>query len=109
MPQTLSVRTLEQTARLTFNIIRTLPDRRINERWIHGIVLGILEAKVGSMQYEHEVAGGRIDIRHGTNNPDVVELVLIKAGNEWHAGQNKTELRKLSKTPYAQGRRRYLL
>lgn len=111
MPRTLTTRTLKQAANLTFNIIKTLPNNRIDdERWLHGVVLGILEAKVGDIQYEHPVENGRIDIRHGSSNPDVVELVLVKAGGSgWHAGQNKTELRKLSKTTKVQARRRMLL
>jgi hypothetical protein len=108
MPQTLNLESIVEAGHLTFNIIRTLPDARVNERWVHGVVLGILEAKVGDMQYEHEVDDGRIDMRHGSSNPDVMEFVLVRNGNEWHASQNKSELRKLSRTSGRYARRRIL-
>ncbi len=110
MPQTLNLDRITKAGHLTFNIIKTLPDRRIKERWIHGVVLGILEAKVGNMQYEHIVDDGRIDIRHGSSNPDVIEFVLVKGehGNQWQASQNKTELRKLSRTSDRYAKRRIL-
>ena len=110
MPQTLRLETLTEAGRLTFNIIRTLTtNRAYDERWLHGVVLGILEAKVGDMQYEFPIVGGRIDMRHGTSNPDVVELVVVRRGNEWHASQNLSELQKLCSVPYSRARRRILL
>jgi hypothetical protein len=99
-----------KAGRLTFNIIRSLPDNRIEERWVHGVVLGILEAMVGNIQYEHEVSEGRIDMRHGGMNPDVIEFVLVRRqGIQWYASQNKTELQKLTRTSRHFAKRRYLL
>jgi hypothetical protein len=55
------------------------------------------------------VGGGRIDFRHGGNNPDVIELVVVNHGNEHSPSQNLSELRKLCRVPYSQARRRILL
>lgn len=60
------------------------------------------------MQYQHPVDKGWIDMRHGSTNPDVIELVVVKHGNEWRGSQNLTELRKLCKVPDSH-RRRILL
>lgn len=106
--RTLRLKTLVKAGRLTFNVMKTLTWRRMGERWIHGVVLGILEVKVGDMQYEYPVSRGRIDMRHGSSNPGAIELVVVTKGSEWHASQNKTELDKLTRVPNSH-RRRVLL
>lgn len=110
MPETLNIDTMIDVGRMAFNVIRSLPDNRIEERWVQGVLLGIMEAKVGDMQYEHEVADGRIDFRHGGPNPDVIEYVLVRRdSNQWRPSQNHKELQKLTRTSKNVAKRRYLL
>jgi hypothetical protein len=79
------------------------------ERWLHGVLLGVLQALVGDMQSEYPVSGGRIDLRHGGRNPSVIELVVRFHGNEEAPSANRTELLKLCKVRATQARTRYLL
>jgi hypothetical protein len=51
----------------------------------------------------------RIDLRHGGNNPDCIELVVRHHGNEHYGTQNRSELSKLSRVSYQRARKRILL
>jgi hypothetical protein len=79
------------------------------ERWLHGVLLGALQARVGDMTSEYQVGGGRIDFRHGGSNPSVVELVVRYHMVEEAPSSNRTELSKLCKVRSTQARTRYLL
>ena len=68
-----------------------------------------MERDVGNMQSEYRVSDGRIDFRHGGNNPDCVELVVRRHGNEHYGGQNHSELWKLCRIPFERARKRILL
>jgi hypothetical protein len=90
--------------------------KKTGERWLHGVVLGLFEAKLGRMQSEYpvETFGAVtkpkcIDLRYGGGNPAVIELVVRVNGNELYGSQNKSELWKLCKIPFSKARRRILL
>jgi hypothetical protein len=61
------------------------------------------------MQSEYKVPNGRIDFRHGGNNPDLIELVVRRHGNEQYPNMNVGELAKLCRVPFSKARKRILL
>ncbi len=96
---------LTKDGRMALRLTETLTEQQIKEDWLHGVVLGLLEAKVGNMQSEYSVDGGRIDFRHGGNNPDAIELVVRFHGNEHYRNMNESELQKLCRIPWARARK----
>jgi len=117
MSKTLTYQTLMHAGRAALNLTYTLTQKKTRERWLHGVVLGLLEGLVGNMQNEFAVEDSNrvkkkpkcIDFRHGSSNPDVIELVVRMRGGELYGSQNKSELLKLCKIPDTQARRRILL
>lgn len=100
---------LKKASRATIELAAGLSEKKRGERWLHGVLLGYLESSVGKMHSEYRVDRGRIDYRHGGNNPSVVELVVRRHGVEYAPSANKTELAKLCRIPNQQARTRYLL
>jgi len=116
MPKTLTLKLLKKSGKMAVNLTKNLSWKKTGERWLHGVVLGLLEASVGNMRSEYPVEeSGRvtkpkcIDLRHGGNNPDVIELVVRVHGGELYGSQNRSELLKLCKIPYEKARHRMLL
>jgi hypothetical protein len=116
-PRTLTIDILKETGRKALHLTKSLSENKTKESWLHGVVLGLLEASIGNMQSEFQVKvpsattkkPKRIDFRHGSNNPDVIELVVNARGHEFYGSQNKSELQKLCRIPYSKARRRILL
>ncbi len=108
-PKTLTLARLRRAARYALQLSKTLTWDKTREGWLHGVILGLLEREVGNMQSEYSVRDGRIDFRHGGNNPDCVELVVRRHGNEHYGGQNESELWKLCRIPFEKARKRILL
>ena len=109
VPKSLNSAVIQSVAESVFGLVPYLTDSQYNERWIQGLVLGLLEAKVGHMQVEHGVYGGRIDLRHGGSNPVLIELVTVIHGTEHYYLQNFDELQKLRRVSYSKAKRRILL
>ena len=105
----LSKSELLKAAHETLEIAIKVGTSHQKERWLHGVLLGSLQARVGNMQSEYSVGGGRIDLRHGGSNPSVVELVVRYHGVEEAPSANRSELLKLCKVKGTQARTRYLL
>jgi hypothetical protein len=82
---------------------------RTKERWLHGVLLGYLEAKVGGMRSEWPVDEGYVDMRRGGPNPGLVELVVRRHGVESSPQPNVPELRKLASRPEGTAKGRFLL
>jgi hypothetical protein len=83
-----------------------------NEQWLHGVLLGYLQAKFGQMQTEFHPWKGdrrRVDFRHAVPNAVLIELVVMHHGVEQSRKQNDTELRKLARVPPARAKTRFLL
>jgi hypothetical protein len=108
-PKILTNDKLKQAGRYALGLTRSLTWGRAREGWLHGVVLGLLEGSVGNMESEYRVPNGRIDFRHGGNNPDCIELVVRHHGNEHYGTQNRSELRKLSRVSYQRARKRILM
>jgi len=111
MPKSLTHEILKEVGRKAVRLANTLSWKKTKERWLHGVVLGLLEASIGDMQSEFlfDSSIKRIDFRHGSSNPDVIELVVRVNGGELYGSQNISELKKLCKIPYSRARRRILL
>jgi len=111
MPKTLTNRLLRDVGRKAVYLTASLSWKKTKERWLHGVILGLLEAKIGNMQSEFPCDNSlkKIDFRHGSSNPDVIELVVRVSGGELYGSQNIDELKKLCKIPYSRTRRRMLL
>ena len=106
----LEKRTLDKIGRQAINLTESMSWGKSKEGWLHGVVLGLLEAKSGKMTTEHNVRHGRIDLRQGGSNPTVIELVVrSSSGNTLYASQNRKELRKLTQMPQSKAKRRFLL
>ncbi len=90
-------------------------DRR--ETRIDPVVLGYFQGRFGKMSRQHYVRmhskpkPQRIDFRHGTHNPVVIELAVRPPSGlrELYGSQNKSELRKLTRVLPSQARLRVLL
>lgn len=90
------------------------PDR---EMLLDPMVYGYLQGRFGAMQRQHRlyVSGSsrpkRIDFRHGTSNPAVIEFAVRppRGGGQLHGSQNVRELRKLTRVPQRRAKRRMLL
>lgn len=109
-PKILRIETLTKVGRMAIHLAeKTLTWRQTKESWIHGVVLGLLEAFVGDMQSQYSVNNGRIDFRHGGPNPDAIELVVRFYGTEHYGNMNADELRKLSRIPFSRARKCILL
>lgn len=67
-----------------------------------------MHTTVGRMRAEFSVPHGRIDFRHGGNNPAVVESVVRKHGVEDAPSTSSTELSKPCRVRHAQAQMRYL-
>lgn len=106
---TLTKGTLRKAARAVTRIARNLGRTKRKEKWLHGVLLGYLEARVGNMRSEWQVPRGRIDLRHGGTNPSVIELVVRQYGVEDKPAMNKKELGKLCRVTSARARTRFLL
>jgi hypothetical protein len=100
---------LKAAARATLQLAESVGDGKRGERWLHGVLLGYLEASVGDMESEYQVSRGHIDLRHGGNNPAVIEFVVRKHGVENAPSMNRSELAKLTRIPNTRARTRYLL
>jgi len=98
-----------KSARNALRLAESISWRKTREGWLHGVVLGSLEAYVGNMQSEYNVSRGRIDFRHKTTNPVLIELVVPRHGNEQCPSMNTGELAKLCRVPYTKGKKRILL
>ena len=110
---TITIGKLTQAGRAVAKMGEKLAGKKSQERWLHGVLLGYLEGKYGQMSSEWGVAHGswkgRIDLRRGGPNPDVIEFVVRWHGVEEGPDQNASELRKLCRVPWEQARHRYLL
>jgi hypothetical protein len=114
--RTLTKTKLEQAGKAVialFNEERFVPilNRRY-EKSIQLVLLGYLQAKVGSMKLEYKLARERIDFRYGGGHPSLVELVTISDSGynvEHNPNRNLAELRKLSKFDRSKARVKYLL
>jgi hypothetical protein len=86
-----------------------------DERQVDRILFAYLRGHFGTAKRQWPVrlganAEGRIDFRLGGNNPLVFELVVrTPQGGNLGVSGNGSELRKLSRVPYAQARVRALL
>jgi len=92
---------------------RRIPRQRINETWIQGFILGLLEDRIGYMELEYSVDGGRVDYYHKGNPPSAIELAIVKDRNyspwEHLPEKNRTEIAKLRGLEYPKKLRRFLL
>jgi hypothetical protein len=117
MSETATSELFKDVGRKAIRLSETLPWKKAGERWLHGVVLGLFEAKIGHMDSEFAVEDSLkvktkpkcIDFRHGGNNPVVIELVVRLHGPELYGGPNESELKKLCRIPYSKARRRILL
>jgi hypothetical protein len=110
---TITIGKLIRAGQALTEIGEKLTGKKSQERWLHGVLLGYLEAKYGRMSsewgVEHGSWSGRIDLRRGGPNPDLIEFVVRWHGVEEGPDQNSSELRKLCRVPWEQARHRYLL
>ncbi len=116
MSETATSELFKDIGRKAVKLAEALTWKKAGERWLHGVVLGLFEAKIGYMASEFPVENSSkvtkpkcIDFRHGGNNPVVIELVVRLHGSEVYGSQNRSELRKLCRIPYSKARRRILL
>lgn len=116
MSETATTKLILDVGRKAIRLADTLSWKKTGERWLHGVVLGLFEAKLGGMQSEYPVETSSaktkpkcVDFRHGGSNPAVIELVVRVHGSELYGSQNASELRKLCKIPFSKARRRILL
>jgi hypothetical protein len=87
------------------------------EMLLDPILYGYLQGRFGSMTRQHHVQfygaanPKRIDFRHGTSNPTVIEFVVRPPSGHatLYGSQNRSELRKLCRVPQTTARRRILL
>jgi hypothetical protein len=87
------------------------------EMLLDPILYGYLEGRLGHMQRQHyvQVRGKskpkRIDFRHGTENPVVIEFAVRPptGGGQLYGSQNSSELRKLCRIKQTAARLRVLL
>ena len=105
----LTKRALFRAGDATVHIALQVGEVKQKERWLHGVLLGYLQAKVGKMRSEWRVSPGRINLRHGGTNPSVIELVVRFHGVEEAPAANRTELAKLCRVKRGQARTRFLL
>src|SRR5208283_4714095 len=110
-PKTLTHTLLKDVSLKAINLTNSFTWKKTQERWLHGVVLGLLEQAIGGMEIEYPVVDSkkRIDFRHGGNNPDVIEMAVNIYGNELYGSSNISELTKLCRIPYSKARRRTLL
>lgn len=100
---------LKSIGKAALRLSKVITDRKRKETYMHGIMLGLLEATVGKMMSQYRTNWGFIDFRHGGNNPVLIELVVRYGGNEHYGSQNIDELRKLCRVPFEKARKRVLL
>jgi hypothetical protein len=110
---TITIGKLIKAGHAVAKIGKKLTRKKSQERWLHGVLLGYLEGKYGRMssewRVEHGSWTGRIDLRRGGPNPDLIEFVVRWHGVEEGPRQNAPELRKLCRVPGRQARHRFLL
>jgi hypothetical protein len=91
--------------------LRRIPRHRIKELWIQGVLLGILESRVGYMRLEYQVGKGRIDFYHKGNPHSAIELAVVSG--KWiyqHTPRiNAKEIEKLRSISHPKNVRRFLL
>jgi hypothetical protein len=114
MSETVTTELLHEIGRKAIKLTDTLSWKKSQERSLHLVVLGLLEAKIGYMKSEFQVGKSRrtrIDFRHGGTNPALIELAVrsIEHGNELYGPMNESELRKLCKITSTKAKRRLLL
>lgn len=91
--------------------------RATREMRMDPLVLAYFQGRFGSMARQHHVRvhrgnrSKRIDFRHGTHNPVVIELAVRPryGAGEMYGSQNSPELRKLCRVVPSQARTRVLL
>jgi hypothetical protein len=111
MSEIVTTELMHEIGRRAIRLADTLSWKKAGERWLHGVVLGLLEAKIGHMQIEVQVGNSksRVDFRHGGSNQAVIELAVRHHGPELYGPMNSSELRKLCKFTQSKAKRRVLL
>lgn len=106
------IRDLQKAGEAVLGLSNQVSWSRQKEQWLHGVLLGYLEARFGHMQTEFHPWEGdlrRVDFRHSVTNPVLIELVVMRHGGEQSRKMNDPELRKLASIPHSRAKSRYLL
>jgi hypothetical protein len=116
MSESVTNKDIFHVGRKALSSVEPLSRKKKGERWLHAVVLGLSEERLGGMQIEYPVGTSSaitkpksLDFRHGGSNPAVIELVVRVHGNELYGSQNVGELMKLCKISSTKARRRILL